>query len=355
MTIDKIFVGKAVESGMSDGGEGSGNWGHKGRPGQVGGSGKGGGKGNTKAEYSRQRKEYTLSTSRVGASAGDAKRSWGYSGKRTRTLPKGSGRFTISSGDIQREEHSIVRYLDENGNLTPERQRLHDRAIDRLFRDKPKMVPRNGEQPTYYFLGGGSASGKGSLTNPKTCADYDMPSKTEVPVIDADEMKKALPEYETQKRIDDGAAGFSHEESSSLAKRANDAAFTNGYNCVLDGTGDGTADKVRKKIQQARAAGYKVEARYVTAPMEVALERARERGRTSGRKIDEDVIVGIHKSVSKIFPEVASEFDHVVLYDTNQPKGVPGKKIAECWRGKPITVYDQAAYDAFLGKAHYGE
>ena len=43
MIIDKIFIGKAVENGAEDGGPGSGNWGHRGRPGLVGGSGKGGG------------------------------------------------------------------------------------------------------------------------------------------------------------------------------------------------------------------------------------------------------------------------------------------------------------------------
>lgn len=43
MTIDRIFIRKAAQSGMEDGGPGSGNWGHRGRPGMVGGSGKGGG------------------------------------------------------------------------------------------------------------------------------------------------------------------------------------------------------------------------------------------------------------------------------------------------------------------------
>ena len=44
MTIDRIFIGRAAQNGMEDGGPGSGNFGHKGRPGLVGGSGKGGGK-----------------------------------------------------------------------------------------------------------------------------------------------------------------------------------------------------------------------------------------------------------------------------------------------------------------------
>lgn len=40
----KKRVLQTIDSIMSDGGKGSGNWGHKGRPGEVGGSGKGGGK-----------------------------------------------------------------------------------------------------------------------------------------------------------------------------------------------------------------------------------------------------------------------------------------------------------------------
>ena len=49
MTIDRVFIRKAVQSGAEDGGTGSGNFGHKGRPGLRGGSGKGDNN-NTKAQ-----------------------------------------------------------------------------------------------------------------------------------------------------------------------------------------------------------------------------------------------------------------------------------------------------------------
>lgn len=43
--IDRIFIGRAVDNALEgvDGNKNSGNWGHKGRPGLRGGSGKGGG------------------------------------------------------------------------------------------------------------------------------------------------------------------------------------------------------------------------------------------------------------------------------------------------------------------------
>ena len=91
----------------------------------------------------------------------------------------------------------------------------------------------------------------------------------------------------------------------------------------------------------------------MTAPVEEAIERSLNRAYETGRFVPLNQLVNIHKSVSNIFPQVASEFDHVELYDTNQGKGVPGKKIAECLRGKPIKIYDQKLYDAFISKGNF--
>ena len=56
--------------------------------------------------------------------------------------------------------------------------------------------------------------------------------------------------------------------------------------------------------------------------------------------------------MSQIFPHVAPMMDHVVLYDTNQPKGAAPKKIAECWKGQKIQVLDPKLYQAFLDKGN---
>lgn len=59
----------------------------------------------------------------------------------------------------------------------------------------------------------------------------------------------------------------------------------------------------------------------------------------------------IHSAVSKIWPQIASEFDHTELYDTDQGDGNPPKLIASCKRGEKIQIHDQKLYDKFLAKA----
>ena len=349
----------SINAGVQDGGPGSGNFGHGGRPGHIGGSSESGsgGKvsGNLGSNSSGQKfsaKEYSLSQTGL-QSKGKPKATWSAKGKATKTFPKGSGTTKIDEGDVRHGLHTINKYLNADGSLKPERAELHEKIVNGLFEGKKPVPP--GEPKTFYFLGGGSASGKGSFTRPDKAAKYGMPDKNACAVVDADELKKSIPEYQYDEETGTGtgttdrnkAASFAHEESSALAKRAMSAAFENGYNCTLDGTGDGSVNSVMKKINQARAAGYKVEARYCTADIETALERNRERAKKTGRMVQEDSVIGIHKSVSEIFPQVAKEFDHVELWDHNGPEP---RKIAECYRGQDIQVYDKGLYDRFLAK-----
>ena len=275
-------------------------------------------------------------------------------GKPTRDLPKGTGATRLSAGDLYNPakpdaKHTINQHLDDNGNLTPEREALHSQAIQNIFAGKkPK---KEGEPKIFTMFGGGSAAGKGGLSDPKRCADFGTPSKDQVATIDSDELKKDLPEYREMMETDpDHAASYAHEESSALAKRAMQAAFDNGYDCTLDGTGDGSVDGVLKKIKQARDRGYQVNACYVTCPTELAVQRSIDRGKRTKRNVPLDQVRSIHKKVSQIFPQVAKEFDHVKLFDTAQ--GGKPVLIAECERGGEIKVHDQKLYDAFLAKGN---
>ena len=280
-------------------------------------------------------------------------------GRPTKELTKGTGATKLSVGDLYSEKkpdakHTINQYLDDNGNLTPEREELHAQAVENLFAGKKPKGP--GEKKTFTMFGGGSAAGKGGLSDPARCADFKSsffangtPSKDNVATIDSDELKKDIPEYREMQETDpDHAAAYAHEESSALAKRAMQAAFENGYDCTLDGTGDGSVEGVRKKIQQARDAGYEVNACYVTCPTEMAVERSIERGKRIKRNVPLGAVRSIHSKVSHIFPKVASDFDHVALFDTSQG-GTP-VLIAECVRGGQIDIKDQKLYDAFLAK-----
>jgi predicted ABC-type ATPase len=78
----------------------------------------------------------------------------------------------------------------------------------------------------------------------------------------------------------------------------------------------------------------------------VAIARANDRGRRTGRYVPETVIRQTHAGVSGVFPQVAGKFDEVNLFDTT---GRP-KLIAKGGKGK-LDIIDQAGYDAFLAKA----
>lgn len=326
-----------------DGGPGSGNFEHKGRPGQVGGYGGGG---LTKVSGGGvHAKDYSLKNSRAGRSA-KADRTFTSIGKPTKNLKKGSGTTKLAESDLSHGLHSCVKYIDKDGHLDPDREKLHADLVDKVFEGHKPV--QEGEEKKFFILGGGPASGKSSLTNPKTHKNFGVPSIEEQATVNADDMKEQLPEYNIKNR--DAAANFCHEESSALAKRAMQAGFDNGYNMTLDGTGDGSLKSLRSKIQAAREKGYKVEGAYVTVPTDMAVERAIKRGKKKGRVVPEEQIRRTHRDVSRIFPQVASEFDHVTLYDTSGPYGSKPTLIAECYRGQPIIVHDQKLYDAFLAK-----
>lgn len=370
-TAERLLVMNAEQK---DGGAGSGNWGHAGRPNKVGGSAPSGSGGKAAGNAGRAKngtvysgKDFTLKarglrtlkrktgkdgrTQWVGTG-----RTWEAKGKKSKILPNGSGTTRILEQDVVTGLHTINKYLTPDGKLTPERAALHEKIIQGLFKGKKPKGP--GEQKTLYFLGGGSASGKGSFTSPGTADKYGMPDKNAVTVVDADELKKALPEYDpnsdtgtTDRRK---AANFAHEESSALAKRAMEAAYANGYDVTLDGTGDSGAKKVIKKIEEARRNGYRVEGRYCSADIEEALRRNEERAIKEGRLVDKDSVIGIHKDVSSIFQEIAPHFDHIELWDHDGPEP---RLVATCEKGQTVKVKEgsEALWKKFLDKAKYGE
>ena len=236
--------------------------------------------------------------------------------------------------------------------LSPEREKLHQDAVQELFNGAVK--PAEGEPKVFTMMGGGSAAGKGTI---QKFGVANLPDAKHSPVIDADELKKRIPEYTDTAFSEDHekAASMAHEESSAMAKRAMQAAFANGYNCTLDGTGDGSLNSMKKKIQAARDAGYQVNGVYVTCPTELAVERNAKRSKTDeyNRMVPESEVRKIHQKVSAIFEQVAPLMDNCKLYDTNQGDGKPPKLIAEYKNGQRV-IHDQKLYDAFLAKANEG-
>lgn len=240
------------------------------------------------------------------------------------------------------ERNSLSDFVDEKGNLSPERQKVHDEIVQRIFSEK---VPQEG-QATMIMSGGGPASGKSFIAKNAE----DQFGKESVVVIDPDKIKAMLPGYTDMAIEGDKAAAFYHEESSALAKRVYQYCLDNNINAVYDGTGDGSISSVKKKIQAARDAGYKARGEYVTVNTDEALRRNEQRyldgieaykkGETDipPRKPPEQLVRDTHRKVADIQLEAAPLFDDFVLTDSNGPKDAERPVIATCKRDGEIEV-----------------
>lgn len=316
-----------VQKTHTDGGLGSGDFGHAGRTGKVGGSASG---------------ESSIEVE-------------GSSGKKAKmSIP------AIDTGDAAAEvkngrHNSLEKYIDSDGNLSPERQALHAEIVSGYFEGKEKV---DGVR-TATFLGGGPASGKSSLRDSGLIVQADDPSTV---TIDPDGLKGKLPGYEEMASETDSAAAFYHEESSAVAKTLYSTALDYGCNTVYDGTGDGSVNSMRKKIKDAHDAGYKAVGEYVTVDVDEALRRnelryeaAKEKYEKGLSKVpprlpDAKIVKSIHRKVTDISVECASEFDSIKIYDNNGARGSAPTLIATGGNGKPLSAVNKPLLQKYLDK-----
>lgn len=235
------------------------------------------------------------------------------------------------------------RFVDSSGKLTPERAKLHSAIADKIR----GSVPAASGEKTYTLMGGGPASGKSSIIK---AGLVELPA--EHVHIDSDAIKAELPEYQALvKGGDVRAAGYVHEESSSLAKRVQKESFAAGQHVVLDGTGNASIKGVQAKVDAARAAGYKVKGEYVTCSTNEAVRRNVERAKKTGRLPPEKILRETHASVSRILPEAVSKglFDSVRLWDSEVlTDGKPTLVMSA--EGSNVTIHNETLWEAFKAK-----
>ena len=211
-----------------------------------------------------------------------------------------------------------TKYRTADGSYTAERQQIHDKILDDLFKDADKAKPAAGEKPTFVMLGGRGGSGKSSLKG----LAYD-PEKTVV--IDADKIKTMLPEYSELFQQQSKYAGLNawevHEESSDIVKAALDMAKERGINVVLDGTMS-SAGSALKKITPFENAGYRIEGAYMYLPREESTVRGMGRSMNldysdveSGRFVPTDVLLNMQDN-EKAFGQVSEHFDSWGIWTT---------------------------------------
>lgn len=261
-----------------------------------------------------------------------------YKRQNVNNFKNGYGSTAVDARDKEtRAGITMKANTNDKGEWTEEREAIHSKIIDDAFNGVKKAQGK----PVTTFMGGGPSSGKSYVVE-KESENLKLPKKDERILVDPDKCKHPLPEY------DPNDPEPVHEESSSLSKRITKIAQENGYNVLVDGTGDGSAEKMRKKIQQAKAAGQTVNGVYVFKPVEDAIVSNFARERT----VDPMMLVDTHRQISKMLPEIAADFDNVKLY-ANMKKGEPPVLIAEGGGGKGLKILDDGLYKQFLANADY--
>lgn len=240
------------------------------------------------------------------------------------------------------------RHITADGDFTPERKAVHEKIISDFLEGVDPAA-----NPVQYMNGGGPASGKGTMTRGDNARITGYPPthivdddgnfvRAENPggvIIDPDQLKLSLPEG--REAVQRRAAGEEldtahqewaanlHEESSYLGKRLHQAALDRGVHLVLDGVNDTSVAKVRDKVDQARAAGYSVEANYIYLDPEEGLRRAQTRAARSGRNVPPQVVLDAYENIPIVFDGIKTGvFDKVRLFDNNLD-GQPGRLVAE--------------------------
>jgi len=174
--------------------------------------------------------------------------------------------FQFGKGEQARE---VIGYEDAVDELYDSSKRL-GWADDGL--EYPGPASRGAGKPVAIFVMGPPASGKSSISNP-------IARKYNATIIDPDEAKKILPEYQ-------GGVGANavHKESQQISQMVQEVAVAEGDNLVIPTVGD-KADKVRGKIQRLRDAGYEIQLVDVAVPAEDAAIRMFRRFGATGRII----------------------------------------------------------------------
>lgn len=224
-----------------------------------------------------------------------------------------------------------------------ERARRHEQILDEIL--TPELLenakPADGEQPVFIMLGGRGGSGKsrfnGMVYDPEKCV-----------VLDADEVKQKLDEYE-------GWNAFQvHEESSDILEKALHTARELGLNVVLDATMKTEKSAVRK-VEAFKGKGYAFECHYMHLPRQEAAKRAVSRfmGKTQ-RYVPVDVVLS-NTGNEQTFDSVKAMADAWSFRDNNVAFGSDPVLISESGKGRFAKMVKalMAGLTRALG-VHYG-
>jgi predicted ABC-type ATPase len=200
-------------------------------------------------------------------------------------------------------------HTDNQGRYTSNRQLLHNTIAANLLKGIKSQ-----ENPEIIFMGGGTASGKSTVrrTYIKTYLLHGG-----IGIIDCDDIKKFIPEYEVLKRENElTAADLVHKESGDIAMLILQMAVDARMNILFDATmKDG--DWYEQLVNGIKHEGYQAIAVIVHAPLEIAIEREALRAEKTKRHVPMKDIIESHQNVRASFVRLKEKFDAYVLWDNS--------------------------------------
>ncbi|MDR2701106.1 MAG: zeta toxin family protein [Spirochaetaceae bacterium] len=230
-------------------------------------------------------------------------------------------KLKFGAEDRDTQKKFLISGKGESARYKEVREKLHGAIMQTLLApDKIRMAkPDPNSEPTFTILGGRGGSGKswfkGKVYDPAKCV-----------VLDADEIKAMLPEYQGWNAQD------VHEESSDILEQMIGMCIREGLNVVLDATMK-TADSAIAKVLRFKSAGYKVEAHYMHLPSQEAAKRAigrfkGENGDYTGRYVPVNIILK-NTTNEDSFDQVRRMADKWSFRDSNGKKGEQPILISE--------------------------
>ena len=189
---------------------------------------------------------------------------------------------------------------------------LIDRAKKLAFTDEQLEVPANfirNEKKAVIVLGP-PAAGKSTYANK-------IARNLGAAIIDADDAKKALPEFQGGL----GAAAV-HEESSTLSTFVKDLLTDDGTNVVIPKVGD-NADNILKQIEKLKSKGYQVTLANMDVTAENAVTRMLKRFVNTGRLISPGYVRSIGSKPKQTYASLKQQgkADGYAEIDNNQKLG----------------------------------
>jgi predicted ABC-type ATPase len=222
-----------------------------------------------------------------------------------------AARARVAKGKSSAAPVSDGGFMRANGLYTPDRQKAHAAILEKTFSpDKVAAAKaKPGEQPVVHLLGGSGGSGKGWFTKP------DGTVKTGNAIyLNSDDIKAALPDY----------AGWNapllHQESSELHKLTEKLAQAGRLNVIIDGT-MGDLNGVKKRVEQYKQAGYRVEGHFMRVTPETSAKRALQRfvrGGETGRYVPPEML--LKHAASNNFEQARKKMDAWEMYDNEGDK-----------------------------------